>query len=153
MKPHPADRMDVTAALHHSWTCVPNPTLEGPVPAEHDPSSEIIEETSIVGPQLCARASYVSSDANVRSHLKLGTAAMPQTPEYCNINNLENEDAAVRSTGVETAGKKLDRLEKKLDPQEQLVEVQKRVLGEEHADTLQSMHTLAFSYYSQGQYR
>lgn len=80
--------------------------------------------------------------------MTLGTAIMPQNPEYLNI--LKNEDVAVRSAGAETAGNKLDRHEKKLDPREQTVEVQKRVLGVKHADTLQSMYNPARSYYSQG---
>lgn len=138
MKPGHADRINVSAALHHSWTCAQIPTLKGPVPAEHDSFSGFIEE--------------ISNDDNKRSHLKLGTAAMPQTPRYRNINNSENEYAAARSAGVETAGNEFDRHEKKLDLREQVIKMPKRVLGAEHIDTLLSMDNLARSDYSQGQY-
>lgn len=153
MKPGPADRrINVSAALHHSWTCAQTPTLKGPVPAVHDYFSGFIEEISIAELQLSAHASYVSNDDNERSHLKLGTAAMPQTPQYCNINNSENEDAAARSAGAETAGNEFDRHQKKLDLREQVIKMPKRVLGAEHIDTLLSMDNLARSDYSQGQY-
>lgn len=87
MKARPADRMNASAALLHSWNRVKNPILKGPVPAELDSSREIIEEISIADLQPSAHASYVSEasyDDNERSHLKLGIVAIPQNPEYRN---------------------------------------------------------------------
>lgn len=90
MKPRPE-----SAALLHSWTCVREPALKRPVPAGHDFSSQIIEEIPIADLQLKADASNVGNDGDKRRQLNSGTAVMPQTSEYRNLNTL---DAAVRST-------------------------------------------------------
>lgn len=47
MKPRPADRMNVSAALLHSWTCDQEFALEGPFPPGQDFASNTIEEILI----------------------------------------------------------------------------------------------------------
>lgn len=77
MKTRPADRMNVSAALLHSWTCVPETTLKG---LGHDSSSEFIEKIMIADLQLKAPASNFGRNGDKRSRLNSGTAAMSQTP-------------------------------------------------------------------------
>lgn len=149
MKPRAADRMSVSAALLHSWTCVREPALKRAVPAGHDFSSQIIEEIPIADLQLKADASNVGNDGDKRRQLNSGTAVMPQTTEYRSLNTL---DAAVRSTGVKTTENKLNRLKRELGLNERIFETQMRELREEHPTTLRSMANLAINHHRVGQH-
>lgn len=135
MRPRPADRMNVSTALLHPWTCVQKHQSTA------DSLSELFKQISIADLQL--RTSNVSNYDNERSYLDLGTSAMPQTPKDRNLNNLESKDADVPSAGIETAGNELDRHKKKLGLQKQVIETQKRELDEEHPTTLRPMENLA----------
>ena len=104
MKPRPADRMNVSAALLHSWTSVREPTLKRPVPAGHESSSKIIEEIPWAELQLKTHASNVGNDGDKGSRLISGTAAKLKTPKDRNLSNL---DAPV-------GYKKLDKLRREL---------------------------------------
>lgn len=143
MKPRPADRINVSAALLHSWTSVREPTLKRPVPAGHESSSKIIEEIPIAELHLKTHASNVGNDGDKGNRLISGKAAKLKSPKD---RNLSNSDAPVRY-------KKLERLRRELGLNERMFETQKRELGEEHPTTLRSMANLSLDYYRVGQYR
>lgn len=99
MKPRPEDRMNVSGALLHSWTCDREFTQKGPLPSGHDFSSKIIGEIPTAELQLKIHTSDVGNNVNHELH---------------SLNDLENEDTAVQSAGVKTTDNESNRLKKEL---------------------------------------